>query len=150
MSKKSFVNTSNAEGRPSDDKYVDVIQQIRDEGVCPFCPEYFEKFHAEPMLHKGKYWLLTKNMYPYRGAAHHMLLVHREHIEHLNQLSPEAWQELHEIINMATEKYEIRGAALLTRFGDTRHTGASVTHLHAQIISGSGDDGADAVIARVG
>ena len=129
-----FVNLLNASTRP-DDTYRNVIQKIKQDGVCPFCPKNLTRYHKKPILKTGRYWILTDNMYPYKGAKHHLLLVHKKHIEHLSEMSSGAWKELQALVNFITAKRKIKGGALLIRFGKTLYTGASVSHLHANLIS---------------
>ena len=131
--KRSFVNLKNAASRP-DRIYRNVIKKIREDGVCPFCPENFARYHKKPVIKTGRYWVLTENMYPYRGAKHHLLLVHKKHIERTLDISPGAWKELQDLVNSAVTKRIIKGGALVMRFGEPSYTGASVTHLHANII----------------
>ncbi len=132
--KKSFVNLQNASSRP-DGRYKNVIQKIRHDGVCPFCPQHLTQYHKRPIIKNGRFWLLTDNMYPYRGAAHHLLLIHKKHIESITDISPRAWGELLKLTQAETKKRRIGGGTFYLRFGDTAYTGASVTHLHANLIS---------------
>jgi diadenosine tetraphosphate (Ap4A) HIT family hydrolase len=144
-----FVNTKNASlGRG--DKYAGVIKEIADHGKCPFCPENLANHHKPPILHETDNWLLTDNMYPYAGSKQHLLIIHRAHIETIGEVDPEVWSELQIIIGFAQKLRDIRGAAFLMRFGETAYNGASVAHLHAQLISGSGEPDATPVITRVG
>lgn len=145
---KSFVNDQNT-GRP-DKTYQNVIQSIAKDGVCPFCPENIASYHKKPTVLDGKYWLLSDSMYPYKNSAEHMLVVHKKHVENIQDISKNAWQELKEIIDTITKKRNMSGATLLFRFGETSRTGASVSHLHAQIVSGTGKKDAEPIITRVG
>lgn len=146
---KQFVNNENTKHR-GEDPYADVIRNIGNEGVCPFCPDNLEKYHKEPILESGEFWVATPNMYPYAGANHHLLLIHREHIEDIAEVTLEAWEELRFVIAAMSKRLSIHGASLLMRYGETKHTGASVAHLHAQLISGSGEKDAPPVLTRVG
>ena len=145
---KSFVNTGN--GRPEGDPYNDIISDIASRGVCPFCPEHLHEYHQRPIIHETDNWLLTDNMHPYEGATEHLLVIHRSHIETIAEISQKALDEFSEVIGAAGILRGIKGATLLMRYGDTAFTGASVAHIHAQIVSGPGEPGADPVLARVG
>ncbi|HSW80839.1 MAG TPA: hypothetical protein VLG40_00430 [Candidatus Saccharimonas sp.] len=145
----TFVNQANTKHRPGG-AYSNVIAKIGQDGVCPFCPENLAKYHPNPIIRAGGFWLLTKNAYPYEGAAHHFLLIHKAHIESFEQLTPAAWAELQTLLNFVLTDNAIKGAALAFRFGDTAFTGASVAHLHAQLIAGSGATDAKPVLMRVG
>ena len=146
--KKGFVNDQNT-GRP-DDTYRNVIKDIAQDGVCPFCPEHLATYHKNPAIIDGKYWILTDSMYPYKNSAHHFLIIHKAHVEHIHQVSSLAWKELKTIIDNAQKDRKMPGATLLFRFGDTRYTGASVSHLHAQLVSGTGKKDVEPIITRVG
>ncbi|PIR44412.1 MAG: hypothetical protein COV10_04715 [Candidatus Vogelbacteria bacterium CG10_big_fil_rev_8_21_14_0_10_51_16] len=149
-----YVDPNNA--RPGH-AYEGVIKAIAEEKVCPFCPEQLANFHKQPVEIDGIYWLATKNQYPYTCVRHHLLLIHKAHIEHVEELSPEAWVELKEIITKLNRGREIAGGTFMLRFGETTYTGASVTHLHAHIIQSDPDHeryrepkSMPGVIARVG
>lgn len=146
----TFVNLNNS-NRGRDERYRNVIGEIQKDGVCPFCPENLAKYHKKPILRDGKFWLLTDNMYPYKGAKHHILLIHKKHIESVADLSGEAWSELLDLIKLETEKRKIGGGTFYMRFGDTAHTGASVTHLHANLVSPDIENpNREPIFARVG
>ncbi|MFY9462940.1 MAG: HIT domain-containing protein [Candidatus Sungiibacteriota bacterium] len=132
--KKPFVNLQNASSRP-DGKYKNIIQKIRQDGVCPFCPQYLAQYHQKPIIKTGRFWILTDNMYPYPGAKDHLLLIHKKHIETVADISAQAWSELLKLAQAEIKKHRIRGGTFYLRFGDTAYTGASVTHLHANLIS---------------
>lgn len=145
----NFVNQQNA--RPG--VYAEVINQIADQKVCPFCPDQLANFHKNP-IDERRHWLITDNMYPYRPHKNHVLLIHKTHIQHLADITPEAWTELGEIIREQTAQRDIAGGTFYLRFGDTRFTGASVTHLHANIIQSDPEDPAydqaKGIVTRVG
>lgn len=124
-----FVNEQNSKRG----HYADVIKDIADKQVCPFCPEQLTNFHKNPIRKYG-HWIVTNNMYPYRPVKQHILLIHEQHIEHVRDLSNEAWIELHEVIKQEASERKMVGGAFMMRFGDTHFTGASVAHLHAHLV----------------
>lgn len=144
-----FVNTGNAQRAG----YGSVVEKIAQDKICPFCEDNLPKIHPNP-LDVREYWTVTKNAYPYKPTRQHVLLIHRVHVAHLSELSSAAWSELQDILRELSAKLGIEGATLVMRFGDTRFTGASVTHLHAQLVQGDPDDSeydpARGVICRVG
>lgn len=145
-----FVNFENTRHRP-DSVYGKVISQIRADGVCPFCPENLAAYHKNRILKEGAYWLITDNMYPYEGAKHHALLIHKNHITSLAEISPEGWAEFKSFIDWFAAERNIPGGALLLRFGDTAYTGASVSHLHANFVSPDGENkDRKPILARMG
>jgi len=117
-----------------DEEQGRVMERIEKDGVCPFCLENFTKYHKKPILKEGKYWLLTENEWPYKNTRVHMLAVHKEHIESIAQMKTEAFAELGELFKWVVEEYAVAGGGLFMRFGETKYTGGSVTHLHAQIL----------------
>ena len=107
--KKKMVHIPNARrGR-----YHEVIKNIEKEGVCPFCPKHLRTYHKKPILKKGKYWWVTKNMYPYENAKFHFLLIHKKHIESLSEISVNAWAELHRHYAWLLKKYCIPGGTVI-------------------------------------
>jgi len=132
--KKTFVSVKNAGDRP-DDTYKKAVEKIRADAVCPFCPDNLARYHKKPIIKTGRYWILTANMYPYRGARHHLLMVYKKHVEHLSEVAPRAWSELLKLTQAEAGKRAIAGGMFYMRFGDTSHTGASVAHLHANLVS---------------
>ncbi|MAG12402.1 hypothetical protein CL630_01155 [bacterium] len=129
---KKQVNIQNARKG----QYYRVIEQIEKDGVCPFCPKHLLTYHKKPILRRGKHWLVTENMYPYKNARMHFLLIHRKHIISITQKSESAWVELLRHYKWLIKKHNVKGGSVMLRFGSTAHTGASVEHLHAQLIIG--------------
>lgn len=132
----NHVNTEN--GRPGE--YGQVLQRIKQDGVCPFCEKNLATYHPRPIIEQGAHWTLTESAYPYKPSRHHLLLIHREHIHHVNELTVEAWSELLYFIKKVSTERDLAGGSFLLRFGDTTFTGGSVTHLHAHIIQSDPND----------
>lgn len=143
---KDQVNIENARNPDQ----IEALKKIQEGSFCPFCSqEYMAKEHGKPILVDGKYWFATENRWPYKGARVHLLLVHKEHITNVSELSKEAWGELLLIVKELKGKVDVPGGTLLMRFGDTKYTGGTVAHLHAQLISGN-KDSSEPVLVRVG
>lgn len=130
-----FVNQQNT--RPNG--YDAVIADIARLDVCPFCFDHLTEFHKRP-LERRAYWTVTDNMYPYTPAKHHKLVIHTQHIEHLSEISPDAWVELGEIMKELAQANAMAGGILLLRFGDTTFTGGTVSHLHANLVQSNPND----------
>lgn len=111
-----------------------VMEGIIDDNVCPFCRENLEKYHKQPILKQGSYWLVTKNQWPYENTRLHLLAILNEHAEKLSEVPAEAGAELLEIMQWAEEEYSIPGGGFAMRFGDTNYSAGSVAHLHAQLV----------------
>lgn len=145
----SFVNQNHA--RPGG--YDKVIADIAKKNLCPFCPEHLAEFHKLP-IEERQFWLITDNQYPYKPSKYSKLFIHRVHIQHFSEVSPEAWKELGEVIDEQTKVLNIVGGSFFMRFGETRFTGASVSHLHCHLLQSNPDDPAydpaKGVLARIG
>jgi len=118
-------------------EYVRALDSIIAGGFCPFCEKNLFKHHHEPLIYKTKYWLVTKNSWPYEGARFHFLFITRVHIEATEKMSPEMWANLHTLYKKLVAKNSIKGATLFIRSGNTKFTSASVNHLHAQLVVGT-------------
>ena len=131
--KKKYINLDQARS----DHQRSVMEQIQKDDVCPFCSENLSKYHKNPILKEGKYWLLTKNQWPYENVKHQLLAIHKTHIEHISELEPAAGSELIELFAWATKEFNIPGGAVAIRFGsnpELGNYGSSVLHLHAHLI----------------
>ena len=133
----SFLNHDNA--RTDDQK--ELMRRIEEDGICPFCAEHFTRYHPKPILHETPWWFVTENMSPYKGTKHHFIFVYKpEHVVRPEESSPEGLADLFRCITWATNTYSIPGGSFFMRFGDTKYTGSSVSHLHAHLIMGDCDD----------
>lgn len=120
---------------------IALMQRIIDDGVCPFCAEYFRKYHPKPVLKETDFWFFTENMSPYAGTKFHFILVYKPaHITKPSELAPEALADLFALVDWAIAEYKIPGGSFFMRFGDTKYTGSSVEHLHAHLLMGDADD----------
>lgn len=134
--KKKRVDIGNADTGVRSN-YSDTLAEIIADGFCPFCEAHLTKHHKNPILLKGKYWLVTKNAWPYEGARFHFLFIARSHVENIESVKPPMWQELQTLYKKLVRIHNLSGATLLLRSGETGLTGASVNHLHAHLVVGS-------------
>lgn len=113
------------------------MARIEKDGVCPFCAEYFKKYHPKPILKETGYWFVTTNMSPYEGTRYHFFFVYKPaHITQPSQIVPEARVELFDHIQQLIDEHHIEGGSFFMRFGDMQYNGSSVEHLHVQFIVG--------------
>lgn len=114
----------------------EVMEEIEKQGHCPFCPENLAKYHKNPILKEGKYWLLTDNQWPYHQVKHQILAIYKTHVEHIKDLDPEAGKELFEMFGEESAKRKMDGGGVAIRFGSSVHGnyGSSVLHVHAHLI----------------
>jgi ATP adenylyltransferase len=126
----TFIDLKNA--RYDDQRKV--MKKILDANHCPFCLENLRKYHKQPIMIEGKYWIVTPNQWPYAHTKVHMLMIYKEHAETLDQIPSGAGDELIQLSTQLCEKYQVEGGGLAMRFGDTRYSAGSVKHLHLQFI----------------
>ena len=128
--KNNFIDLDNARTK----QQKQVMKDIAQAEHCPFCRENLVKYHKQPILKEGKFWIVTTNQWPYEYTKHHFLLIYKSHAVNLSELSPAAGQELFELIAEIEQAYQIKGGGLAMRFGDTNYSAGTVNHLHVQLI----------------
>jgi ATP adenylyltransferase len=111
-----------------------VYKQILAQGLCPFCHEHLSEFHKKPILYNGDYWVLTESQWPRESAKHHFMIIHKDHIENVEDLSLGAWFELNVIVKRLVTSLEIKGYGFVIRSGLSHLSGGSVRHLHAHLV----------------
>ena len=128
--KNTHVDLDNAR----EDEQRETMKQIMDADHCPFCRENLEKYHKQPIVKEGEYWLVTTNQWPYNYTKQHFLLIYTEHATKLSELDPKAGQELIEIVQWLETEHKIPGGGWAMRFGDSEFSAGSVAHIHVQLI----------------
>lgn len=144
----SGASTADATSGPSDpdgalydipaartDHQREYMEQLTRDGICIFCPEWVESHHREPIEWSGEYWYVTKNDYPYAGAAAHYLIVPHRHVTAFDELPDEAGAELWAIKRMLKEQLAPLATATVERSGNMRLNGGSVAHLHTHFVA---------------
>lgn len=129
MNKKEYVDIENARGKT----YKKTILQIIEDGVCPFCEEHLPKYHKEPIIRTTEFWILTTNQNKYPGSKTHLLAILRAHAENLEEIPIGALEDLNDLFVWSKKEFNISGGGYSMRFGDTKRSGATVKHLHAQL-----------------
>lgn len=133
IKKTEYLNFTHART----EEQISLMEKIEQDNVCPFCPEYFKKYHPKEIFKETKWWIVSENMSPYEGTRVHLIFIHKKHITMPNEMKSEAAKELIRLLDWAIEKYEIKGGSFFVRFGDTRYTGGSIDHLHVQLLTGT-------------
>lgn len=142
---KAFVDIANARKG----EYKKVIEAIAETRQCPFCPENFKypiktkgekeihlfAYHKKPIYKTKGGWFLTNNSWPYKNTGCHLLIIGKKHKENFSELTQKDLTEVNYLTNFAVKKWKIKGGAVCMRFGKTKFTGASVSHIHFHIIS---------------
>ncbi|MEN8253596.1 MAG: hypothetical protein ABFQ62_04445 [Patescibacteria group bacterium] len=136
--KKNFKNIDKAEfvdfGNAREEEQARVMKESENANVCPFCQEHLDKYHKDPILKEGKYWIVTPNSWPYKHTKHQFIIIYKEHVTNLAGVDPEAGKELIEFVQWLEKEYEIPGGGWAMRFGDTDYSAGTVNHLHAHFI----------------
>ncbi len=128
--KNQYIDIDNAREKDQ----VEVMEKIMANDECPFCLENLKKYHKQPILKEGKYWLLTANQWPYPNTRVHLLAIYTQHVEKLADLDPAAGEELIELMQWAEKEYEAEGGGWAMRFGDTDYSAGTVAHIHVQFL----------------
>ena len=144
---KSGLDLNNARK----DEQISVMKKIIADGVCPFCHDFVDKeklmYHANPILVETDFWIATRNAWPYEHTKEHLILVIKRHILVPEEMSQDEVLDLWNIIQKIKKELGITHSTFLMRSDSTGKTGATVQHLHAQLIVAGGDA---PVITRVG
>ena len=110
------------------------MERLERERICVFCPEHFARFNSEPVLSSGEHWYVTRNAYPYEGAAGHYLIIPHRHVTSFDELPDEAGAELWRLKRELREQLAPVALATVERSGDMRFNGGSVAHLHTHVV----------------
>ncbi len=127
-------------GNAREDDQIKVMNKILSEGHCPFCQENLKSYHEKPILKETTNWILTENQWPYKKTKKHLLVILKNHATTLNELPVGAGEEILELFKWAEKEFGMTGgawgygSAIASRFGNPKFSGATVSHIHAQII----------------
>jgi diadenosine tetraphosphate (Ap4A) HIT family hydrolase len=144
---KSGLDLNNARR----EEQVEKMRQIISDGVCPFCHDFVDKekpaYHSNPVLAETDFWVATRNAWPYEHTKEHLILVIKRHILLPEEMKNEEILDLWNIMEKVKQELNITHSTLLMRSDSTGRTGATVQHLHAQLVVSAGEE---PVITRVG
>lgn len=133
------------------EEQINLMKKIIADGVCPFCHDFVDKekpaYHPNPVLIETDFWIATRNAWPYEYTREHLVLVIKRHITTPEEMKNEEVLDLWNIVKKIKQELKITHSTLLMRSDSTGMTGATVQHLHAQLIVSAGDE---PVITRVG
>ncbi len=122
------------------DNQAGYMEEILNDGICPFCPQWLAWYHQNPIANQSPHWIVTKNDNPYKGTIEDLLLIPKSHVENFDELSLAAKTDFGLMISWVIHSYGLDYGALGMRFGDMSRTGGSVAHLHAHIKVGDVDN----------
>lgn len=128
----------------------EVMRRIVEDGVDPFDWNNLSKYHVQPVLKKGVYWLVTPNDNPYEGSTLHLLLIYRDRIDSFAEMSLTGWMELLGMVRWIQREYGVSYGALVMRFGELALSGASVDHPHMHVIVGGDSNQAAKLKVSIG
>lgn len=120
-------------------KQTGQMSDLAARGICAFCPEHIHTEQREPIELQTHHWTVKKNDYPYEQTKLHLLLIPKEHVATLSELTHDALLDLPETIVKVEKQWKLKHYAVGIRSGDMHHTGGSVEHLHAHIVVGDTD-----------
>jgi len=117
------------------EEQLERMRRLEADGVCIFCLEHAGELQREPVEHVGEHWYVTRNDFPYEGAAAHYLIVARRHVTAFEELPDEAGRELWRIRRELAGRLGAPAYATVERSGDMRLNGGSVAHLHVHMVA---------------
>lgn len=126
---KLFVNIDNTRTSAMREKW----QKIIDEGIDPFDPKKVTKWIDGEIIMASDHWYAFQNDHPYPGTKYQFVIPTKEFFTDSDQLSKEIILDLFSIVKRLKRKYGIVGGGLSMRFGETKLSGGSVMHMHAQL-----------------
>lgn len=112
------------------------MEDLAEAKACLFCPQGLA-LKGKRVFHRGTHWYVTPNDFPYKGATVHVMIVPNRHVTGFGDLTTEEFLELPTMIAWVNKEFEIKGAGLFCRYGDTTYTGATIHHFHIHITQGS-------------
>jgi ATP adenylyltransferase len=112
------------------------MEELEAAGICMFCPQHLTAPDEQPVLQELEHWIITPNRFPYLDTELHLLLVPREHVTDMADLSEAAQLGFFQTLAWIRQKYELRHYGLAIRNGDCARTGGTIRHLHAHLVVG--------------
>lgn len=144
---KSGLDLKNARKK----EQIETMKKIIADGVCPFCHDFVDKkkpaYHSNPILIETDFWAVTKNAWPYEHTREHLILIIKRHILNPEEMTRDETLDLWNIIKKIKQELNINHSTFLMRSDSTGMTGATVQHLHAQLVVAAGEE---PVITRIG
>lgn len=105
-----------------------LMRQRFESEVCGFC---VIDTKINTILFENEHWVLFENAFKNdRGCSVMLLIVTRDHFRFPSEVTADAWAALQEMMEWATERYQLPGGMLFMRFGDMRLNAGTVPHLH--------------------
>ncbi len=117
-------------------EYRAKLELIDSLGIDPFAREYISdpRFDAKEVIMETEHWYVFANQHKYTSTKHQFVFVSQEEVETLWELSPTAHTDLVNLIKKMCEENNIIGGGIVSRFGPGHKSGATVKHLHVQLM----------------
>lgn len=132
MGKYKYIYPPNAR----EQEQLDIMLEMEDQDKDPMAPEYID----QEILFMTDFWHVSRNRFPYKGAADQFLIVAKDGVYDMNDISPEMWLDLQKIWQKIVHDYKLDGGGICMRFGDPAKSGASLTRVHCHIIMPEKDE----------
>ena len=130
MANFNFVNARHKE-------QIRRMKLLKEQGRCYLCQEGSKEENTLPRISwESEHFYLTPNDFPQAGSTAHTMIVPKKHRVHPTDLTAVERIAIFEICEMVMEKFEIPGFSVYVRMGDMSYTGATLDHLHFQLIAG--------------
>jgi len=127
----NYAGTDDASG-----EYLKILNEAKEKGKCPFCPENLTKTNEIDLDMRKLGWLAIRNKWPYENAEVHLILIPERHLTAIEEIKDTDWAAIQELISLAKEKYPTLGkygGGLAVRFGT--NSGVTIRHLHFHLIA---------------
>lgn len=109
---------------------LDIMMRDEYAGKDPLDPKYIEN----DIAFETDFWSVSWNKFPYEGAKKQFLIVIRQPIYDMVDLSPEMWLDLQNVLARLKSDFGVIGGAFCMRYGDPALSGASLKRIHAHAI----------------
>ncbi len=116
------------------------MEESAKAGDCDFCKAIagVPSRHHNPIVMEGDHWVATLNDFPYPGTSHHVLIIAREHVNDLRELSAAALAEGMRFWVAVVDHFGLTGYCPFGRMGDRDLTAQTIPHLHFHITQSDG------------
>lgn len=126
-----YVETRNVRSPEMKEKWLGIER----DGVDPFDPQYVEKYIGGKILLFSDHWYAFENDHKYsEDVLHQFVIPSKNFYRTFSEVPPDASLDLDYICQKLVDKFNIKGGVRFQRFGDPLTSGASVIHLHAQLM----------------
>jgi dihydrofolate reductase len=114
-------------------EYRTVLEDIQRTSKCPFCPGGYT-LQTQEVLLVSPYWQVTYNAHPLEGSSISLLIIPRRHETEITKLSSTELKDFQDALEECCRVLRLTSYALFVRQGILYHSGATVKHLHFQLV----------------